>query len=72
MNQLNASVRAELRKNGLREWQLADLLGITPTRLSSILARHELSQTEQEKLIRIIRENRRQEAKSDGRLGNIL
>ena len=50
----NEKVRAELKKHGMYQWQLADLLGTTDVTLSKWF-RHELSEERQNELISIIR-----------------
>lgn len=50
----NLSIRNELFNSGMRQWMLADALGISEYTLCKRL-RHELPKEEQERIINIIR-----------------
>lgn len=49
----NIGVRLEMARAGLKQWQVADLMGITEQALSKKL-RRELPQAEQEEIIKLI------------------
>lgn len=53
----NQRVREAANESGVKLWQVADALGITDSTFSRKL-RHELTQAEQERILRIIREVR--------------
>ena len=55
----NISVRIKLTESGMKQWQLARLLGISESQLSRKL-RTELPQEEQDRIIEII-QNRKEE-----------
>lgn len=55
MSKANLRVRVALLENGITQNELSDYLGIHFTSMSGIL-RHELSETEQDRLIKKIRE----------------
>lgn len=52
-NTANADIRARLKKNNIRMWQLADELKISPTTLTCRL-RHELSDKEKNNIFAAI------------------
>ena len=49
----NIGIRLEMAKAGLKQWQVADLIGITEQAFSKKL-RRELPQAEQEQIIKLI------------------
>lgn len=51
----NKNVRAVLNRCGIRQWQLADLLGISEQTLCKTL-RHELPESKQAEMTRLIEE----------------
>lgn len=53
----NMKIRETLKQNGMKQWQLAQLLGIAESTMC-IRMRNELPDAEQERIIAIIRENR--------------
>jgi len=54
MSKTNEKVRAELKKNGMFQWQLAKLLGISEPTFTRKM-REELPEEEQDRLVSIIR-----------------
>ena len=61
---MNDAIHNERKRAGLRQWQVAELLGINETVLSRKL-RHELPEAEQNLIISKIRKY--QEAQHDGK-----
>lgn len=53
-NDNNMRIRESLQKHGIRQWELAEALGMREESLSRLL-RHELAESEQEKICIIIR-----------------
>ena len=51
----NAEIRAALKEHGLKYWELADALGISPYTLS-VWLRHEMPPTKKERILKVIRE----------------
>ena len=51
----NAEVRAALKERGLRYWELADRLGISPYTLS-VWLRHELPPEKKRRILKVIEE----------------
>lgn len=51
----NESIHNEIKKSGLKYWQVADLLNIAPETLSKHL-RHEMRQEEKQRIIEVIKE----------------
>jgi len=49
----NCKIRQALAEARMRQWQLADIMGIREERLSKML-RHELPMTQQEQILQII------------------
>ena len=56
MNKTNSIIRRALFDAGMRQWQLADALGIHEKTLCCKL-RHELPEDEQKKIVELIRSN---------------
>ena len=52
----NKSIRIALIERGLKQWQLAEILGNTDTHMSRLL-RHELPFERQEEIVSIIKEH---------------
>lgn len=52
----NLMIREALRENNIRQWQLADLMGIREETLSRML-RHELPTSEQMEIVKLIRKD---------------
>ena len=55
MKQANAQLREEVKRAGVRWWQIADVLQIKPPALSTLL-RHELSEQRTEEIRKAIRQ----------------
>ena len=55
----NYEIRAEMLKHNIKQWQLAEQLGITEFSLCRKL-RHELSKEDKEKALKAIKENIKQ------------
>lgn len=55
MNMTNLPIRMALMEKRMRQWELAELMGISEFTLSRIL-RKELPEEEQQKIITVIRE----------------
>jgi hypothetical protein len=53
----NKRIREAVNEAGLRLWNLADMLKINPTTLS-VMLRHELPEEEQDRILKLIEENR--------------
>ena len=49
-------IRLALKENGMKQWQLADLMGIREETLCRML-RHELSEAEQIEIVKLIRKD---------------
>ena len=56
----NRMIRLALKENNMRQWQLADLMGIREETLSRLL-RHELSEAEQIEIVKLIIRKEREE-----------
>ena len=56
MNKTNMKIREALREANMKQWQLADVLGVHEKTLCCKL-RHELSEDEQSRIIELIRSN---------------
>lgn len=56
MNISNEQLKFEIKKNGLTQWQLADLMGISESTLIRKL-RHPLSEDEEKKILDLIHEH---------------
>ena len=54
----NAKIREALKENNLRQWELADLLGIAETTLC-VRLRKELPENEKKEIIALIKKNSR-------------
>ena len=54
MSKTNERVRTELKKNGMYQWQLAKLLGVSEPTFTRKM-REELSEEEQDRLVSIIK-----------------
>lgn len=52
---INKDIRTEIYKHGVRQWEVADVLGIHEVTLSRKL-RHELSDEEKERILEAIEE----------------
>ena len=57
-NKANARIREALKSSGLRQWELADLLGMAEGTLSRKL-RRDLPEDEQRRIIDLINQNKR-------------
>lgn len=55
----NILIRESLKETGMRKWELADLLGIHCSTLS-VKLRHELPKEEQERIVKLINEHKKQ------------
>ena len=65
----NEAVREAAKKNGVRLWEVAEVLGVADSNFSKIL-RHELDATGQAKIIAIIEElSAKGAACNDGKAG---
>lgn len=53
--QKNLVIREALKKSGMKHWELADLMGISPYTLS-VRLRHELPDEEQKRIVALIME----------------
>lgn len=54
IKQLNKKIRAELKKTGLKYWELARLLGVSDATLCRRL-RDEIPEDEQDRIVELIR-----------------
>ena len=56
----NQIIRNALEKTGMKKWQLADLMGIHHSTLS-VKLRHELPESEQRRIVKLIENHARAE-----------
>lgn len=56
---MNEIIRTELRMANMKHWELADLLGVSESKMVRML-RHELPKEERERILAIIRKEKKE------------
>jgi len=69
-NMRNVAIREQAKSNGVRFWEIAEVMGVSEATVTRML-RRELPETEQRKILKIVADlARRKEAEANENAGN--